>query len=190
LSLLYTYYYSKNLLEEIEKGTGRITEIIKSLKSYSYKGEAPLQLLDIHDGLNDTQIILRNKLKNNINVELDYDKNLPLIEAHGNELVQVWTNIIDNAVTAMDGKGKILLKTFKNGNWIVVQIKDDGPGIPRKIQKRIFEPFFTTKLPGEGTGLGLNISHDIIVNRHKGKINVFSKPGETCFEVRLPLNSK
>ena len=187
--LLYTNYHSKRLLEEIEKGTERITEIIKSLKSYSYKEEAPLKLLDIHEGLNDTRIILRNQLKNGIDVKLEYAKDLPMIEAHGNELVQVWTNIIDNAVTAMNGKGKIKIKTFKDNNQVVVRIQDNGPGIPREIQNRIFDPFFTTKLPGEGTGLGLNISHDIIVNRHNGTINVFSEPGKTCFEIRIPVKS-
>ena len=143
--------------------------------------------MDIHEGLNDAQVILRNQLKRGIDLELQYDKTLPMIEIHSNELIQVWTNIIDNAITAMNGRGKILIKTFKDAEWIVIQLKDNGPGIPEDIQGRIFDPFFTTKLPGEGTGLGLNISHDIIVSRHNGKIKVFSEPGETCFEIRLPI---
>ncbi|MCB9059826.1 MAG: GHKL domain-containing protein [Calditrichae bacterium] len=187
LGMLYTNQQSKILLEEIEKGTERIAVIIKSLKSYSYKEEAPLTLLDIHDGLNDTLIILRNQLKGGIIVEKEYASDLPQIEAHGNELIQVWTNIIDNAVTAMNRKGKIKIKTLKKNDSIVVQISDNGPGIDKEIQSKIFEPFFTTKLPGEGTGLGLNISRDIITNRHKGSINVISEPGKTCFEIRLPL---
>jgi signal transduction histidine kinase len=189
LSLLYTGHHSKILLEEIEKGTEKITEIINSLKLYSYKEETPLKLLDIHEGLNDTQIILRNQLKGNITVEKEYDRKIPLIEGYANELIQVWTNIIDNAITAMKGKGKISIKTFRKENWIVIQIKDNGPGIPKSVRKRIFDPFFTTKPPGEGTGLGLNISQDIIVNRHKGKIMVFSKLGKTCFEIQLPINN-
>ena len=133
--------------------------------------------------------MLRSQLKKGIEVERDYEPDLPLIQARGPELNQVWTNIIDNAVTAMNGSGKLTIKTFKQDSWIVVQISDTGHGIPAEVQSRIFDPFFTTKLPGEGTGLGLNISHDIIVNRHHGKLNVVSKPGETCFEIRLPLDN-
>lgn len=187
---LYATYQSNNLLQEIGTGMQKITEIIKSLKSYSYENEIPAQSTDIHEGLNDTLIILRNQLKDGIDVQLIYENTLPLIQAHSSELIQVWTNIIDNAIVAMKNKGKIVIKTYSEDNWIVVAITDNGPGIPEDLQKRIFDPFFTTKLPGEGTGLGLNISNDIIVNRHKGMINVFSKPGETCFEVKLPLNNQ
>ncbi len=110
------------------------------------------------------------------------------IEAFGSELNQVWTNIIDNGVSAMNGQGEIVLKTYRQASWMVVEIKDTGPGIPPEIQTKIFDPFFTTKAPGEGTGLGLNISYNIIVQKHKGQIAVRSWPGETCFEVKLPLN--
>lgn len=189
LNTLYSVSLSGNLLEEIAQGTGRINEIIKSLKSYSYQEEVPVQTVNIHDGLNDTLVMLRSQLKKGIEVERDYEPDLPSIQARGPELSQVWTNIIDNAVTAMNGSGKITIKTFKQDPWIVVQISDTGHGIPAEVQSRIFDPFFTTKLPGEGTGLGLNISHDIIVNRHHGKLNVVSKPGETCFEIRLPLDN-
>lgn len=187
---LYATVQSNNLLEEISKGTERIKEIIKSLKSYSYHEEAPQQLMDIHEGLNDTLVIMRNSLKSGVDVQLRYTDNLPLIEARSTELVQVWTNIIDNAITAMNGKGKIEIKTFRENDWIVVRISDSGPGITKDIKDKIFNPFFTTKLPGEGTGLGLSISYDIIVNRHHGKINVKSKPGQTCFEIKLPLNNE
>jgi signal transduction histidine kinase len=112
---------------------------------------------------------------------------LPRIEAYASELNQVWTNIIDNAVDAMNGKGEISLRTFAEEDHVVVEITDNGPGIPEEIQARIYEPFFTTKPPGKGTGLGLHISHDIIVNRHHGQLLVESKPGETKFKVMLPV---
>ena len=112
---------------------------------------------------------------------------MPQIEAYSSELNQVWTNIIDNAITAIDGNGKIIIKTFHKGEWVIVQISDTGKGIPEDNLDKIFNPFFTTKPPGEGTGLGLNISYNIIVQNHKGKMKVISKPGETCFEIRLPV---
>jgi signal transduction histidine kinase len=180
-------YFTHNLLEEIGQGTGRISELVKALKSYSYLDQAPIQSIDIHEGLNDTLVMLHSELKKGITVQREFADNLPCIQAYGNELNQVWTNIIDNAISAMNGNGKINIKTFQEGDWLVIQIKDTGPGIPEDIQTKIFDPFFTTKAPGEGTGLGLNISHNIIVQKHKGKISVHSVAGETCFEVRLPL---
>jgi signal transduction histidine kinase len=121
-------------------------------------------------------------------VKREYSQNLPRIEAYASELNQVWTNIIDNAIDAMNGKGEIKIKTYEEDHRVVVEITDNGPGIPQEIQSRIFEPFFTTKAPGHGTGLGLHISHDIIANRHHGQILVESKPGETKFKVILPIN--
>ena len=180
-------YTADNLLAEIGQGSGRISEIVKALKSYTYLDQAPRQSIDVHDGLNDTLIMLGNKLKTGIQVRRDYATDLPQIEAYGSELNQVWTNILDNAVSAMDGHGEIVLKTSRQDPWIVVEIRDSGPGIPADIQARIFDPFFTTKAPGQGTGLGLNISHNIIVEKHKGEITVSSKPGETCFAVKLPV---
>ena len=180
-------YFSHNLLEEIGQGAGRITEIVKALKSYSYLDQGEIQSVDIHEGLNNTLIMLHGQLKKGITVQREFAENLPHIQAYGNELNQVWTNIIDNAIDAMNGNGKIVIKTFQQGDWLVVQIKDTGPGIPEDIQSKIFDPFFTSKAPGEGTGLGLNISHNIIVQKHKGKIAVNSKPGETCFEIKLPI---
>ena len=132
--------------------------------------------------------MLRSKLKAGVQVRREYAKDLPRVEAFGSELNQVWTNIIDNAVSAMEGKGEIVLKTYQQADWVVVEIKDTGPGIPQDIQAKVFDPFFTTKPPGEGTGLGLNISHNIIVQKHKGQISVDSKPGDTCFQIKIPLN--
>ena len=176
-----------NLIQEIGQGVGRITEIVKALKSYSYLDQAPIQSIDIHEGLNNTLVMLRSKLKNGVTVQRDFATDIPLIQAYGSELNQVWTNIIDNAVDAMNGSGKITIKTYKNENWIVVELKDTGHGIPADIQTKVFDPFFTTKPPGSGTGLGLNISHNIIVQKHKGKITVKSEPGETCFQIKLPI---
>jgi signal transduction histidine kinase/predicted CoA-binding protein len=176
-----------SLLEEINQGTSRIGEIVKSLKSYVYLDQAPVQSVDIHEGLEDTLVILRNKLKKGIEVERHYAQNLPKIQAYGSELNQVWTNIIDNAIDAMDGQGTLRISTRQHDGWVFVEIEDSGPGIPPEIQEKLFSPFFTTKPLGKGTGLGLNISFNII-QKHKGEIKVFSQPGKTCFSVRLPVN--
>jgi signal transduction histidine kinase len=189
ISSLCSIYNSHNLLEEIGQGTGRITEIVKALKSYSYQDQSPIQSVDIHEGLNNTLVMLRSQLKTGITVQRKYDEKLPKIQAYGSELNQVWTNIIDNAIKAMNGHGNIIIKTFREDPWLVVKICDTGHGIPEENQAKVFDPFFTTKSPGEGTGLGLNISHNIIVQKHKGEINIQSSPGETCFEIKLPLNN-
>jgi predicted CoA-binding protein len=131
--------------------------------------------------------MLRHKLKQGVNVRREYAGHLPRVMAYGSELNQVWTNIIDNSVDAMDGKGQITLRTQQQGDWIVVEIEDTGPGIPEEIQSKIFSPFFTTKPVGKGTGLGLNISYKII-QKHGGEIKVFSQPGKTRFQVCLPVN--
>ncbi len=176
-----------SLLEEIGQGTGRISELVKALKSYTYLGQSPIQSVDIHEGLDNTLVILRSKLAPDVVVRRDYAADLPRIEAYGSELNQAWTNLIDNAIDAMGGRGEITLRTRRDGGWVVVEIEDNGPGIPETIQPHIFDPFFTTKQPGQGTGLGLNISHNIIVQKHKGRVDVTSQPGKTCFAVRLPL---
>ncbi len=176
-----------SLLGAIGLGTGRITEIVKALKAYSYMDQAPIQSVDVHEGLDNTLVILRSKLRGGITVRREYAEDLPAIEAHGSELNQVWTNIIDNAIDAMGGRGTLVLRTRTEASWVVVEIEDDGNGIPEEIQSDIFDPFFTTKPPGEGTGLGLNISRNLVVHRHRGEISVSSAPGRTCFSIRLPL---
>jgi signal transduction histidine kinase len=173
---------------EIGQGSARTSEIVGALKSYSYLGQAPIKAVDLHQGLNDTLVILRNKLKLGIEVRRDYGVDLPLVPAYGSELNQVWTNLIDNAADAMGGKGTITIGTRREGRWAVVEVVDDGPGIPAEIQSKIFEPFFTTKAPGKGTGLGLSTSYSIITDKHKGAISVESRPGFTRFTVRLPLD--
>jgi signal transduction histidine kinase len=187
LSATYTIYA---LLEEIGQGTGRITELVKALKGYTYLDQAPIQAVDIHEGLDSTLIILRSKLRPGITVRREYAADLPQIQAFGSELNQVWTNLIDNAIDAMNGEGEIALTTARDGQWVSVKIEDHGPGIPEEIIPNLFDPFFTTKPPGSGTGLGLNISHNIVVQKHQGRIDVTSRPGRTCFEVRIPINCK
>jgi len=141
----------------------------------------------VHDGLESTLVLLGHKLKKGVKVVREYDRGLPKICAQGGELNQVWTNLIDNAVDAMDGKGTLTIRTRRERDCVVVEIVDTGPGIPEDVQRRIFEPFFTTKDVGSGTGLGLDISYRIVVRRHHGDIRVESRPGETRFTVLLPI---
>ena len=176
------------LLSEVLQTTERISQIVRAVKSYTYLDQAPLLEVDVHEGLENTLVIMQHKLKKGVTVKREYSPNLPRIEAYASELNQVWTNIIDNAVDAMNGRGEIKLRTYEEDHRVIVEITDNGPGIPQEIQSRIFEPFFTTKAPGHGTGLGLHISHDIIANRHHGQLLVESKPGETKFRVILPVN--
>jgi signal transduction histidine kinase len=175
------------LLSEVLETTERISQIVHAVKSYTYLDQAPLLEVDVHEGLENTLVIMQHKLKKGVTVRRDYATDLPRIQAYASELNQVWTNIIDNAVDAMNGKGEIRIKTYEQDQRVIVEILDNGPGIPEDIQSRIFEPFFTTKAPGHGTGLGLHISHDIIANRHHGQLNVESRPGETRFRVVLPV---
>ncbi|MCA1740686.1 MAG: cyclic nucleotide-binding domain-containing protein, partial [Actinobacteria bacterium] len=177
-----------SLLNEVGASAEQISHIVKAVKSYSYLDQAPVQQVDVHEGLENTLIILKHKLKAGVQVNRDYGANLPHIEAYASELNQVWTNLIDNAIDAMDGSGEITLRTSARGtSSIVVEICDHGPGIPPEIQDRIFQPFFTTKPQGVGTGLGLHIVYNIIVDKHHGRVEVESQPGMTCFKVNLPV---
>ncbi|HEY7463510.1 MAG TPA: ATP-binding protein [Candidatus Limnocylindria bacterium] len=174
------------LLAEVAMAGERISEIVGAVKSYTYLDQAPVQNIDVRKGLDDTLVILRSKLRA-VDVTRHYAPDLPQIEAYGSELNQVWTNLVDNAVDAMDGRGAIdiYVDPVENGG-IQVRICDTGPGIPEDVQPRLFEPFFTTKAPGVGTGLGLHITHSV-VSRHGGRIQVESEPGTgTCFIVTLP----
>lgn len=174
-------------LFEVQETVQRISQIVAAMKSYTYLDQAPLLEVDVHEGLENTLIIMQHKLKKGVTIKRDYSAHLPRIEAYASELNQVWTNIIDNAIDAMNSKGEITLRTYAEDNKVVVEITDNGPGIPEEIQARIYEPFFTTKPPGKGTGLGLHISHDIVANRHHGLLLVESKPGQTKFRVILPM---
>jgi signal transduction histidine kinase len=189
ISSLGSNFITRNLTEEIRQGAGRITQIVKALKSYTYLDQAPIQVIDIHEGLDNTLVMFQSQLEKGITIVREYSENLPRIQAYGSELNQVWTNIIDNSISAMKGNGKITLKTYRQNEWVIVEIKDSGPGIAKEIQSKIFDPFFTTKPPGEGTGLGLNISHNIITQKHKGEIKVKSNSGETCFQIKLPITA-
>jgi len=178
------------LAQDVERSTERIGELVGAMKAYSYMDRAAQQEIDIHRGIDDTLTILHHKLKQGIIVTRDYDRSLPKICAYGSELNQVWTNLLDNAIDAMDGKGHISVRTARNGDDALIEIQDDGPGIPPEIQERIWEPFFTTKAVGQGTGLGLDIALRIICHHHKGDIKVRSQPGATRFTIRLPLEQK
>ncbi len=175
------------LLSEIEQSSARISELVKAIKEYSYMDQAPLQEVDVHDGLENTLIILSHKIKDGVKVTREYDRSLPRISAYGSELNQVWTNLIDNAIDAIGGQGQIWIRTWREQEQVLVEIADNGTGIPKELQERIFEPFFTTKGVGEGTGLGLGTSYRTVVG-HQGDIRVFSQPGDTHFQVRLPIN--
>ncbi|HEX5808779.1 MAG TPA: ATP-binding protein [Anaerolineales bacterium] len=179
-----------SLLLEVIQTTDRISQIVRAVKSYTYLDQAPLLEVDVHEGLENTLLIMQHKLKKGVTVKRDYSPDLPPIEAYASELNQVWTNIIDNAIDAMDGKGEIKIRTYQEDHLVVVEITDNGPGVPEDIQSRIFDPFFTTKAPGQGTGLGLHISHDIIANHHHGQILFASRPGETTFRILLPRKTK
>lgn len=179
-----------HLIYEIKSSTAQISELISAVKSYSYMDQAPLQDVDIHNGIESTLTMLHHKLKEtDITIIREYDSNLPHINAIGNELNQVWTNLIDNAIDGIGKHGTITIRTKNEGNnQILVEVVDNGSqGIPKDVQSRIFEPFFTTKEPGKGTGLGLSISHRIITQTHKGDISFYSRPGETRFQIRLPI---
>jgi signal transduction histidine kinase len=176
------------LLGEVRQSTGRISQIVKAVKSYTYLDQAPIQEVDIHEGLENTLVMLRHKLKLGVNVVRQYAQDLPLVEAYASDLNQVWTNVIDNAIDAMQGQGELVLKTYLKDGHVIVEIQDSGPGIPSEIQSRIFEPFYTTKPPGSGSGLGLNIAYDIVVNKHHGEIHLTSQPGATLFQIVLPIH--
>lgn len=187
-NVLSTAYDVYNLLAEIGQGAGRISEIVKALKSYSYLDQAPVQEVDIHEGIDDTLLILRSKLKDGVTVTRKYG-DVPRIQAHGSELNQVWTNLLDNAIDAMGGEGDIVIRTHADDGFVVVEIEDHGAGIPENIQGRVFDAFFTTKPPGKGTGMGLDITYNIVVYKHSGAISLNSEPGKTVFTVRLPVDA-
>ena len=176
----------KSLVSEVEQSTGRIEKLVKAVKSYSYMDQSPMQEVDIHEGIESTLTMLGHKLKN-VTLVRAFDRSLPRILAYGSELNQVWTNLIDNAIHAVNGTGKISIGTSLEDNQLVVEIVDNGPGIPPEVQAHMFEPFFTTKSVGTGTGLGLIISNRIVGDRHGGEIEFESRPGETRFKVRLPI---
>ena len=177
------------LMSEIEDSTTRVSTLVAAAKQYSQMDRAPFQVVDIHDLLDSTLVMLGRKIGTRIRVVKDYDRSLPKVPAYAAELNQVWTNLIDNAVSAMGGAGTLTVRTTRDGECVLVEIGDTGPGVAPEIRSRIFEPFFTTKPVGEGTGLGLDISWRIVVNKHHGDLSVQSEPGNTRFQVWLPLQA-
>jgi signal transduction histidine kinase len=179
---------SELLMNEIEDSTTRISTLVAAAKQYSQMDRAPFQTVDVHELLDSTLLMLGRKIGDKITVVKEYDRSLPPVPAYAAELNQVWTNLIDNAVAAMEGEGTLTIRTDRDDGWAVISICDNGPGVPEDIRARIFEPFFTTKPVGEGTGLGLDISWRIVINKHHGDLSLESVPGDTRFIVRLPLD--
>jgi signal transduction histidine kinase len=177
------------LMNEIEDSTTRISHLVDAAKQYSQMDRAPYQVADVHDLLDSTLMMLAGKMGSGIKVVKEYDRGLPRIPSYPGELNQVWTNLIDNAASAMAGEGTLTVRTAPDGDHVLVEFRDTGPGVPEEIRDRIFDPFFTTKPVGEGTGLGLDISWRIVVNKHHGSLLVQSVPGDTRFQVRLPLTA-
>jgi signal transduction histidine kinase len=177
------------LMNEITDSVTRISSLLAAAKQYSNMDRAPHERVDIHLGLKSTLVMLASKLEG-IEVVKDFDPSLPKVPVYAGELNQVWTNLIDNAVQAMNGHGTLTIRTSMDGDRVRVEVGDTGPGVPEKLRQRIFEPFFTTKPVGQGTGLGLDISYRIVVGRHGGDLTVESQPGDTRFIVRLPLTER
>jgi signal transduction histidine kinase len=175
-----------NLLNEIESSTSRISDLVRAIKEYTYMDQSPVQNVDLVKSLETTLTIMNHKLKHGVVVQRDYQRVPFLVNSFGSELNQVWTNLIDNAIDAMGGKGELRVRTYRDDGCAVVEIADNGPGISPEIKAHIFEPFFTTKAVGEGTGLGLDTVQRI-VKKHRGTIQVTSHPGDTRFQVWLPL---
>jgi signal transduction histidine kinase len=178
----------ESLVGEIRNSAGRISELVAAMKDYSHLDQGPFERIDIHEGIDNTLLILKHKWKKGVNLVRDYDRNLPKVCAQAGELNQVWTNIIDNAIDAMNGQGTLTIRTSRDRDCVLVEIGDTGSGIPTELQGRIFDPFFTTKEVGKGTGLGLDISYRIVVRRHHGDIRVESEPGDTWLKVWIPVD--
>ncbi len=179
---------TEQLMSEIEDATGRVSALVGAAKQYSQMDRSAQQTFDVHDGLEATLVMMGKKLAG-LEVVTDFDRSLPLLPGFPGELNQVWTNLLDNAAGAMDGQGTLTVRTAREGDSVLVEVGDTGPGVPPELQRRIFEPFFSTKPVGEGTGLGLDISFRIVVNRHGGDLRVRSEPGDTRFQVRLPVRA-
>jgi len=177
------------LMNEIEDATTRISTLVGAARQYSQLDRAPFQVVDVHELLDSTLLMLSGKMPEGIKVIKEFDRSLPQIPAYAAELNQVWTNLIDNAISAMNGHGTLTVRTGMDRDQVFVEFGDTGSGVPDDIKDRIFEPFFTTKPVGEGTGLGLDISWRIVVKKHHGDLTVDSRPGDTRFRVRLPVTA-
>lgn len=180
---------TESLLFEIKDSTTRISALVAAAKQYSQLDRTPHQSIDVHEGLDATLVMLAGKIGSGVRVVKDYDRTLPRVPAYAAELNQVWTNLIDNAVDAIEGDGTVTIRTARDGDNALVEVIDTGPGVPAELRRRVFEPFFTTKGVGQGTGLGLDVSWRVVVKRHGGDLRVVSAPGDTHFQVRLPLRA-
>ena len=190
VGLAATTWEAGSLLDEVGEAARRISALIGAAKQYSQMDRSPLQQVDVHDGLESTLTMLKHKLETGIEVVRDYDRSLPELPAYAGELNQVWTNLVDNAADAMegmDGRGRLTVRTGRDGDRVLVEIGDNGPGVPEAAAAHLFEPFYTTKPVGRGTGLGLDICWRIVVQRHHGDLRFTSSPGDTRFQVLLPL---
>ncbi len=168
-----------------------MSELVRAVKSYAFMDRGEVVQADVHEGIVTTLMVLKHKWKHrSISLDKSFDKTLPRITMYGSELNQVWTNLIDNAIDAIGENGTISITTRREGECIVVDVGDTGPGMPPEVKRRIFDPFYTTKEVGSGTGLGLDVARRIVVNRHGGSINVDSEPGRTVFHVWLPIDQK
>jgi signal transduction histidine kinase len=176
------------IAEELDHSSARISDLIKAVKEYSYMDQSPVQEVDVEHSLETTLTIMNHKLKRGITVAREYAPNLPKVMANGSELNQVWTNLIDNAADAMKGTGTLTIRTARENDFVLVEIADNGPGIPAEVKSRIFDPFFTTKGVGEGTGLGLDIVNRIVKSA-RGQVTVISSPGDTRFQIRIPIQA-
>ncbi|MFE1559909.1 sensor histidine kinase, partial [Streptomyces sp. NPDC058734] len=178
------------LMAEIEDSTARISHLVDAARQYAQLDRAPHRVVDVHELLDSTLVMLSGKIGPGVRVVKEYDRSVPDVPAYPAELNQVWTNLIDNAVSAIaetGGGGTLTVRTAREGDRLLVEFRDTGPGVPAEIRSRIFDPFFTTKPVGEGTGLGLDISWRIVVGKHHGSLQVESVPGDTRFQVLLPL---
>jgi signal transduction histidine kinase len=179
---------ARGLASELQESTARMSALVGAVKSYAYMDRGDLVEVDLHEGLETTLAVLGHKLKHtSIAVKRHYDRDLPHMTVRGSELNQVWTNLLDNAIDALGDSGTISISTRRDADCVVVEIADDGPGIPDDVRERVFDPFVTTKDVGRGTGLGLATARRIVVDRHAGSITMRSEPGNTVFSVRLPL---
>lgn len=192
ISFLVASISIRQLVTEVDEGARRLSDIVRSLKGYAFLDQAPVQDVDVVQGLEDTLVLLGHKTRQ-VRVEREFDPQLPRVQALGSELNQVWTNLIDNACGALsevgdDRRPTLTLRACPNGADVIVEVEDNGPGIPPDVRDRIFDAFFTTKPPGQGTGLGLQISYRIVALEHRGELTVDSEPGRTTFRVVLPTN--
>lgn len=179
------------LTDELSASTDRMSELVRAVKAYAFMDRGEVVNADVHKGIETTLMVMKHKIKHtSIEVVRRYDKTLPRVEMRGSELNQVWTNLIHNALQALGDSGTITLTTRREGDCVVVDVADDGPGIPEDVRSRIFDPFFTTKEVGSGTGLGLDVARRIVTDRHGGSLSVDSRPGETVFHVWLPIAQK